>query len=118
MIVSSILQTNDTFKAEEYISKEIIKTQNNIQSLEANQQAFLKRSAQFKDIINDLKRLSNEKIYNDAANINLSLINQTSVQDAKIRLTDFYNRISDVRDSKNQQLGQIQSKINEIIINS
>ena len=112
----NLLQSNDTFKAEEYISKEIIKTQNNIQSLEANQQAFLKRTAQFKDIINDLKRLSNEKIYNDAANINLSLINQTAVQDAKIRLTDFYNRISDVRDSKNQQLGQIQSKTKEIIV--
>ena len=112
----NLLQSNDTFKAEEYISKEIIKTQNNISSLEANQQAFLKRSAQFKDIINDLKRLSNEKIYNDAANINLSLINQTAVQDAKIRLTDFYNRISDIRDSKNQQLGQIQSKTKEIIV--
>ncbi len=112
----NLLQSNDTFKAEEYINKEIIKTQNNISSLEANQQAFLKRSAQFKDIINDLKRLSNEKIYNDAANINLSLINQTAVQDAKIRLTDFYNRISDVRDIKNQQLGQIQSKTKEIIL--
>jgi len=112
----NLLQSNDTFKAEEYISKEIIKTQNNISSLEANQQAFLKRSAQFKDIINDLKRLSNEKIYNEASNINLSLINQTAVQDAKIRLTDFYNRISDIRDSKNQQLGQIQSKTKEIIV--
>ncbi len=112
----NLLQSNDTFKAEEYISKEIIKTQNNISSLEANQQAFLKRSAEFKDIINDLKRLSNEKIYNEASNINLSLINQTAVQDAKIRLTDFYNRISDIRDSKNQQLGQIQSKTKEIIV--
>ena len=112
----NLLQSNDTFKAEEYISKEIIKTQNNISSLEANQQAFLKRSAEFKDIINDLKRLSNEKIYNEASNINLSLINQTAVQDAKIRLTDFYNRISDIRDSKNQQLGQIQAKTKEIIV--
>ena len=112
----NLLQSNDTFKAEEYISKEIIKTQNNISSLEANQQAFLKRNAEFKDIINDLKRLSNEKIYNEASNINLSLINQTAVQDAKIRLTDFYNRISDIRDSKNQQLGQIQSKTKEIIV--
>ena len=112
----NLLQSNDKFKAEEYISKEIIKTQNNISSLEANQQAFLKRSAEFKDIINDLKRLSNEKIYNDASNINLSLINQTAVQDAKIRLTDFYNRISDIRDSKNQQLGQIQTKTKEIIV--
>ena len=112
----NLLQSNDKFKAEEYISKEIIKTQNNISSLEANQQAFLKRSAEFKDIINDLKRLSNEKIYNEASNINLSLINQTAVQDAKIRLTDFYNRISDIRDSKNQQLGQIQTKTKEIIV--
>lgn len=112
----NLLQSNDKFKAEEYISKEILKTQNNISSLEANQQAFLKRSAQFKDIINDLKRLSNEKIYNEASNINLTLINQTAVQDAKIRLADFYNRISDIRDSKNQQLGQIQSKTKEIIV--
>ena len=112
----NLLQSNDTFKAEEYINKEILKTQNNISSLEANQQAFLKRSAEFKDIINDLKRLSNEKIYNEAGNINLSLINQTAVQDAKIRLTDFYNRISDIRDSKNQTLGQIQSKTKDIVL--
>ena len=113
----NLLQTNDTFKAEEFINRELIKSQTNIQALEANQQAFIKRSAEFKDIINDLRKLSNEKIYGDAANINLGLINQTAVQDAKVRLVDFQSRLKSVRDKKNQQLGQIQSKINEIIIN-
>ena len=61
----NMLQSNETFKAEEYTNREILKTQANIASLEANQQAFLKRSSQFKDIINQLRRLSDEKIYQE-----------------------------------------------------
>ena len=97
----NLLQSNDTFKAEEYVNREILKTQANITSLEANQQAFLKRASTFKDIINALRKLSSEKIYNDAANINLALINPNSVEEAKIRLRDFNNRVQSVRNKKN-----------------
>lgn len=111
----SLLQSNDTFKAEEYVNNQILKTQANIASLEENQQAFIKRASNFKDVINALRRLSNEKIYTDASNINITLINPTQVQQTKILLTDFYNRIADLRDKKNQKFGQLQTKINEII---
>ena len=89
----NLLQSNDTFKAEEYTNREILKTQANISSLEANQQAFLKRSSQYKDIINELRRISEEKLYNEAASVNLSLINQSQVEENKVRLRDinFYN---------------------------
>ncbi len=113
----NMLQSNETFKASEYVDKEIVKTQHNIESLEENQQAFLKRVSNFKDIVAQLKKLANEKLYGDAANINLSLINQNAVNDAKIKLTDFYNRINDLKDQKNQKLGQLQLKINEIVQN-
>ena len=111
----NLLQSNDTFKAEEYVNREILKTQANITSLEANQQAFLKRASTFKDIINALRKLSSEKIYNDAANINLALINPNSVEEAKIRLRDFNNRVQSVRNKKNQFLGTLQAKMNELI---
>lgn len=113
----NLLQSNDTFKAEEYVNREILKTQANITSLEANQQAFLKRSSTFKDIINALRKLSDEKIYQDAANINLSLINQNAVEEAKVRLRDFNNRIQTIRNKKNQLLGSLQTKMNELIDN-
>jgi len=111
----NLLQSNDTFKAEEYVNREILKTQANITSLEANQQAFLKRASTFKDIINALRKISSEKIYNDAANINLALINPNSVEEAKIRLRDFNNRVQSVRNKKNQFLGTLQAKMNELI---
>ena len=111
----NLLQSNDTFKAEEYINREILKTQANITSLEANEQIFLKRASTFKDIINDLRRLSSEKLYQDASNINLALINPTAVEESKVRLTDFNNRVQSVRNEKNQFLGKLQAQMNDLI---
>ena len=111
----NLLQSNDTFKAEEYINREILKTQANITSLEANEQIFLKRASTFKDIINDLRRLSDEKLYQDASNINLAIINPTAVEESKVRLTDFNNRVQSVRNQKNQFLGKLQAEMNDLI---
>ena len=113
--VYNMLQSNDTFKAQEYVAREITKTQSNIESLEANKEQFLKRAQEFKDVINDLKRLSNEKIYAQVQGMNLTLINQQSVQEMKVRLTDFDNQIQSIAAAKNKELGSLESKIREII---
>ncbi|MCR5231034.1 MAG: AAA family ATPase [Acholeplasmatales bacterium] len=112
----NLLQSNDTFKAEEYTNREILKTQANISSLEANQQAFLKRSSQYKDIINELRRISEEKLYNEAASVNLSLINQSQVEENKVRLRDINSRMQQLISKKNQRLGSLQTEINQIIV--
>ena len=119
----NLLSNNDTFKAEEYINREILKTQANITSLEANQNIFLKRISTFKDIISQIRRLSSDKIYTDAANINLTNINQNNVEEAKVRLQDFLSRLHQVRNKANQELGSLEtekrkliSEINEISI--
>lgn len=111
----NMLSNNEEFKADEFTSRQILKTQANIQVLEANEQQFLKRSAQFNATVNELKALSNDKIYNELASVNLSLINAQQVEETKIRLRDLNNRISGVINKKNQELGQIQSQISQII---
>ena len=112
----NMLQSNETFKAEEFTNREILKTQANIASLEANQQAFLKRSSQYKDIINALRRLSDEKLYTEASQVNLSLINASAVEETKVRLRDLNSRIQQLISKKNQKLGSLQSQINQIIL--
>ena len=111
----NLLASDDTFKAEEYTNREILKTQANIASLEANQQQFLKRSANFKDIINALRKLSEEKLYNEAANINLSLINVNAVEETKLRLRDINSRMQALISKKNQKLGSLDSSLEAII---
>lgn len=111
----NLLQNNETFKMEEYLNQEIMKTSSNIEILQTNEQSFLRRVSKFKDVLNDLRRLSNEKIYNDAANINVALVNPSQVEETKIRLVDFNNRLRGLRDGKNRELGQLQSKMDEII---
>ena len=105
-----ILSNNDQFKAEEHINNEILKAQANITSLEANQANFLKRASNFKDIINEIRKFSDEKIYKDAANINLTTITQPNVEEAKTRLLDFQSRLHQLRNKKNQQLGSLDSE--------
>ena len=111
----NMLSSNETFKASEYVSNQIIKTKANIENLEQNEQAFLKRSAQFKDTVNQLKRLSNEKLYGELAAVNLSLINTTQVEDTKVRLRDISARLSGFINKKNQDLGKLQSQIADVV---
>lgn len=61
----NLLSNNDAFKAEDYINREILKTQTNITALEANQQMFLRRITNFKDIVNSIRKNNNSKIYSD-----------------------------------------------------
>ena len=105
-----ILSNNDQFKAEEHINNEILKAQANITSLEANQANFLKRASNFKDVVNEIRKFSDEKIYKDAANINLTTITQPNVEEAKTRLLDFQSRLHQLRNKKNQELGFLDSE--------
>ena len=112
----NLLKDNNSFQTGEYINREILKTQANITTLEGNQQAFLKRNSNFKDIINELRRLSDDKIYHEASTINLSIINKNSVEENKVRLKDFDSRLQGVINKKNQQLGSLESKKQEILV--
>lgn len=112
----NLLKDNNSFQTGEYINREILKTQANITTLEGNQQAFLKRNSNFKDIINELRKLSDDKIYHEASTINLSLINKSSVEENKVRLKDFDSRLQGVINKKNQQLGSLESKKQEILV--
>ena len=111
----NLLSNNETFKASEYVDSQIIKTKDNIQQLEANEQAFLKRSTQYKEIVDNLKKLSNEKLYQDLSSVNLSLINTQQVEETKVRLRDIAGRLTAFINKKNQTLGQVQAKVNEVV---
>ncbi len=118
------LSNNDTFKAEEYLNREILKTQTNITALEGNQQVFLKRASSFKDNVNALRKLSNEKLFAEMANLSLVQINAMDVESSKLRLKDYQSRLSAVQNKLNQELGSLDSKkrgliqqINEISTN-
>jgi len=111
----NLLSNNETFKASEYVDSQILKTKDNIAQLEANEQLFIKRSNQFKETVTQLKKLSNEKIYSDLNSINLSLINSQQVEETKVRLRDISGRLTAFINNKNQTLGQIKAKVNEVV---
>ena len=111
----NLLSNNDTFKAEEYINREILKTQANIASLEANQNVYLKRASNFKDIIAQIRKINNDKIYSDASNINLVNVNPQSVEEAKVRLRDFNSRLQGIRNKGNQELGSLEGEKRALI---
>jgi len=114
--IYNMLSGNEDFKSSEYISRQILRTNSNIEHLEENENSFLKRTAGFKDIVNSLKKISDDKIYNELANINLSLINTSQVEETKTRLRDLNGRLSQIINKKNQELGSIQSDLNKIVI--
>ena len=111
----NLLSNNETFKASEYVSRQIIKTQTNIQRLEADEQTFIRRAAQFKDAVNELRHIANEKIYSELSNVNLSLINRDQVEETKIILKDISTRLLQVKNTKNRELGTIQDKVKEVL---
>lgn len=113
--IYNMLSQDEGYKADEYVKREILRTKSEIEMLESNKASFLRRISGFKDVINELRRLSNEGLYNEASTINLSLINSQQVEEAKIRLTDFNNRLRQLRDKKNQDLGKLQIEMSKLI---
>ena len=111
----NMLSNNDTFKASEYVARQILKTQANIQRLEADEQTFLKRVKQYKDTVNQLKHLSTDRIYTELSNVNLSLISRDQVEETKVVLRDIATRLSQVKNTKNRELGIIQDKVKEVL---
>ena len=111
----NMLSNNETFKASEYVANQIIKTQANIESLEENEQRFLKRTTAYNDTVAKLKKLSNEKFYSELSQVNLSLINTNQVEDTKVRLKDISGRLNVFINKKNQDLGKIQSALGDVV---
>ena len=111
----NMLSNNDTFKASEYVSRQILKTQANIQRLEANEQTFLRRVTQFKDVVNELRHLGTDRIYQELSNVNLSLISRDQVEETKVILRDISNRLLSIKNGKNRELGIIQDKVKEVL---
>ena len=70
--IYNMLSQDDGYKADEYVKREILRTKSEIEMLESNKASFLRRISGFKDVINELRRLSNEGLYNEASSINLS----------------------------------------------
>ncbi len=118
------LSNNDVFKAEEYINREILKTQTNIAGLEGNQQVFLKRVGNYKDSLNALRKLSSEKLFAEMANLSLVQVNAMDVETSKLKLQDYQYRLTGLKNKYNQELGSLSgqkqaiiSQINDISMN-
>ena len=109
------LSNNDTFKAEEYINREILRTQTNIASLEANQQLFLKRATAYKEALNSIRKVTDEKLFSEMANISLVQINQMDVESSKLKLKDYQSRLITITNKLNQELGSLDSKKRSLI---
>ena len=116
--------TDDSFKAEEYINREILKTQTNITALEGNQQSFLKRASNFKTNLNSIRKITDDKLFSDMANLSLVQINETDVETTKLKLRDYQVRLNQTQNKYNQELGSLDNKkralvaqINEISTN-
>lgn len=117
------LSNNDTFKAEEYLNREILRTQTNITALEANQQSFLKRCGKYKESVDQIRKICSDKLFNEMANLPLVQINSMDVASTKIRLQDFSERLKTFQNHLLQELGALNTKkkalvseINEISI--
>ena len=102
--------SDESFKAEEYINREILKTQTNITALEGNKQSFLKRITTFKDTVNSLRKLSDDKLFAEMANVPLAQINSMDVESSKLKLRDYQGRLNIVQNKMNQELGSLDSK--------
>ncbi len=116
--------SDDSFKAEEYINREILKTQTNITALEGNQQSFLKRASNFKTNLNSIRKITDDKLFSDMANLSLVQINETDVETTKLKLRDYQARLNQTQNKYNQELGSLDNKkralvaqINEISTN-
>ncbi len=111
----NVLSNNDTFKAEEYINREILKTQTNISALEGNHKVFLNRVTNYKDAVNELRKISNERLFTEMANLSLVQINTLDVETSKMKLKDYQTRLSTIQNKITFDLGSLDTKKRSLI---
>lgn len=109
------LSNNDTFKAEEYINREILKTQTNISSLEGNHKIFLNRVTNYKEAVNELRKISNERLFTEMANLSLVQINSLDVEASKMKLKDYQTRLNTIQNKMTFELGSLDTKKRALI---
>lgn len=109
------LSSDQEFKAEEYIHREILKSQTNITALEANQQSFLKRCTQFKEAVANLRKIANEPLFTEMANLPLVQINPMDVETSKLKLQDIERRLNTYKNQTNQELGSLNAEKKELL---
>lgn len=102
-----VLSNNSEFKADEYIDKQIIKCRQNIAELQEKEESFIKKASYTKEIINNIRHISKNKLYNEMANLPIAKIEDTQVERTKLDLINFEGKITDNIASANQELGRL-----------
>lgn len=111
------LSNDESFKNNENLTREINERERNIRELEEDNSKFLKQVTIFKEIINNLRKKKDRKIFNDLANMSLVNLNQNEVEFTRLKLTEARTLVEQYKQKANQDLGALQLQKTEILKN-
>ncbi len=112
----NVLASDDTFKHNENIAREIETRERNVAELEQDNANFLRYVTEFKDAIKEIRKKNpNRKIFNDLANMSLINLNQNEVDFTRLKLQEAKTLIEQYKQKDNQDLGALSIRKTEII---
>ncbi len=114
--IYSILSNNEDFKAEEYLEKQITKTKQALEEVQNSLDSYIKKASNFKDIVNDIRKLSEKKIYNEIANISLNNISNFDSEKVKLQLIDIESRLGEIIGTNHQEIGRLEKEKQDVIM--
>lgn len=112
--IYNALKNDTNFKNAEYINKKINECRQKINEYQFVEERFLGSVASLKENVNKLRKISNNKIYTDLANMSLVKMTEHDVESTKIMLSDISKRISSIVASSNQTVGKLERELDDL----
>ena len=113
-----MLSSNEEFKAEEYITHQLEKATREYELVKNSKDVYIKKATEFKEHINELRRLDNKKIYAELANLPLANVSNFDSEKTKLTLIDINKRLENTIEEINMERGSLdkdrRDSLNEI----
>lgn len=106
--IYALLQSDESFKADEIYDKEILGLTKKIDEQEEIKRYYVRRVEKVKPLLQELKGEYKRKVYGDLSKIDFMNINEDDFEDAKLSILDIQKQLNTVVDENTRESGRLE----------
>ncbi|MBU0997414.1 MAG: hypothetical protein KKE16_05140 [Firmicutes bacterium] len=106
--IYSMLQSDDSFKADELYDKEILGLTKKIDEQEEIQRYYVRRAEKVKPLVQELKNEYKRKVYHDLSKIDFLNVSEDDFEDVKLNILDLQKSLNSVVEENTRESGRLE----------
>ena len=109
------LSNDEGFKNSEYLSRQIDKTQRELESLGDAENKYLSHASKVKETVNQLREESDNENYNSFYNVQLNNTDERMLADTKLKIVNYQSIFQRVINDNLQEIGSLNKSKNDVL---